>query len=50
MLKELTKGGLVILIYIFKAILRLENLPTSIKIAQIIMITKPAKNPIDLLS
>jgi len=34
--------------YIFKAILRLEYWPKSLMIAQIIMITKPGKNLIDL--
>jgi hypothetical protein len=49
MLKELPKEGLVNLmyLYIFNAILRLEYLPKSLKIAQI-MIPKPGKNPIDV--
>jgi hypothetical protein len=36
--------------YIFNAILRLEYWPAALKIAQIIMIPKLAKNPIDVLS
>ena len=44
MLKELPKEGLVNLMYIFNAILRLEYWPKSLKIAQIIMIPKPGKN------
>jgi len=44
MLKELPKVGLVNLMYIFNAILRLEYWPKSLMIAQIIMIPKPGKN------
>jgi hypothetical protein len=36
--------------YICNAILRLENWPKSLKIAQIIMIPKPGKNPMDVSS
>jgi hypothetical protein len=43
MLKELPKEGLVNLMYIFNAILRLEYWPKSLKIAQIIMIPKLGK-------
>jgi len=43
MLKELPKEGLVNLMYILNAILRLEYWPKSLKIAQIIMIPKPGK-------
>jgi hypothetical protein len=50
MLKELPKEGLVNLMYIFNAILRLEYWPKSLKIAQIIMIPKPGKNPMDVSS
>jgi hypothetical protein len=50
MIKELPKEGLVNLMYIFNAILRLEYWPISLKIAQILMIPKPGKNPIDVSS
>jgi hypothetical protein len=50
MLKELPKERLVNLMYIFSAILRLEYWPKSLKIAQIIMIPKPGKNPMDVSS
>jgi len=36
--------------YIFNAILRLQYWPKSLKIAQIIMIPKPGKNPMDVSS
>jgi len=42
-LKELSKEGLVNLMYIFNAILRLEYWPKSLKIAQIIMLPKSGK-------
>jgi hypothetical protein len=50
MLKELPKEGLVNLMYIFNAILRLEYWPKSLQTAQIIMIPKPGKNPMDVSS
>jgi hypothetical protein len=50
MLKELPKEGLVNLMYIFNAILRLEYWPKSLKNAQIIMIPKHGKNPMDVSS
>jgi hypothetical protein len=50
MLKELPKEGFVNLMYIFNAILRLEYWSKSLKIAQIIMIPKPGKNPMDVSS
>jgi potassium voltage-gated channel Eag-related subfamily H protein 8 len=50
MLKELPKEGLINLMYIFNAILRLEYWPKSLKIAQTIMIPKPGKNPMDVPS
>ena len=52
MLKELPKVELVNLMYeyIFSAIVRLEYWPKSLKIAQIIMIPKPGKNPKDVAS
>jgi hypothetical protein len=50
MLKELPKEGLVNLMYIFNAIIRLEYWPKSLKIAQIKMIPKPGKIPMDVSS
>ena len=50
MLKVLAKEGIVNTMYMFTAILRLQYWPTSIKIAQIIMIHKPGKNPMDVSS
>jgi hypothetical protein len=50
MLKELPKEGLVNLMYIFSAILRLKYWPKSLKIKQKIMIPKPGKNPTDVSS
>jgi len=47
MLTELSKG-LVNLMYKFNTILQLEYWPKSLKIAQIIMIPKPGKNPMDV--
>ena len=47
MLKELPQKGLLNLQYILNAIIRLEYWP---KQAQIIMIPKPGKNPIDVTS
>jgi len=44
MLKVLPKEGLVKLMYILDAILRLECWPKSLKFPQIIMIPKPGKN------
>jgi hypothetical protein len=48
--KKLRKEGLVNLMYIFNAILQLEYWHKSLKIAQIIMIPKHGKNPIDVSS
>jgi len=50
MRKELPKEGRINLMYIFNAILRLEYRPKSLKIAQIIMIPKPGKSPMDVSS
>jgi hypothetical protein len=50
MLNELPKEGFVNLMYIFNAILGLKYWPKSLKIAQIIMIPKPGKNPMDISS
>lgn len=45
MLKELPKKAIVMLTYIFNAILRLQYWPQQFKIAEIILIAKPGKNP-----
>jgi len=50
MIKKLPKEGLVNLMYIFNAILRLEYWPKLLKTAQIIMIPKTGKNPMDISS
>jgi hypothetical protein len=50
MLKELPHEGLLNLLYIFNAILRLNYWPTSLRRAQIIMIRKPGKDPTDVSS
>jgi hypothetical protein len=50
MLKELPKEGLVNLMCIFNAILRLEYWPKSLKIAQIVIIPKCGKNLMDVSS
>jgi hypothetical protein len=44
------RGALKPLVYIFNAILRLEYWPKSLNLAQIIMISKHAKNPLDVSS
>jgi hypothetical protein len=49
-LKELPKEGLVTLLYIFNAMLRLEYWPKSLKIAQTIIISNPKKIPMDISS
>jgi len=49
MIKELPKKGLVLLTYIFNAIIRLRYVPSAWKKAQVIMIPKPGK-PTDLAS
>ena len=50
MLKELPHKGIVMLTYIFNAILRLQYWPKQMKIAEIILIPKPGKNPNDVSS
>jgi len=50
MLKELPKEGAVNLMCVFNAILLLEYWPKSLNIAQIIMILKPEKNPMEVSS
>jgi hypothetical protein len=49
-LKELLQEGLLNLMYILNAIIRLEYWPKSLKQAQFIMLPKPGKNPIDITS
>jgi hypothetical protein len=45
MLKEMSRKGLVLLTFIFNAILKQEYWPSRLKTAEIIMIPKPGKNP-----
>jgi hypothetical protein len=49
-LKRLPRKGQIKLLYILNAILRLDYWPRPLKIAQIIMILKPGKNPADVTS
>jgi len=50
MLKEFPQKGLLNLLYILNATIRLEFWPKSLKQAQIIMLPKPGKNPTDVTS
>ena len=50
MLKILPQKGLLNLLYILNAIIRLEYWPKSLKQAQIIMLPKPGKTPIQVTS
>lgn len=50
MMKELPRKGIVLLTYIYNAILRLGYWPKCLKTAQIIMIGKPGKEPTDVSS
>lgn len=50
MLKELPNVGLLKIMYIFNALLRLKYWPTSLRTAQTIMIPKPGKNTMDVSS
>ena len=50
MLKELPQKGLLNLLYILNAIIRLVYWPKSLNQAQIIMLPKSGKNPIDVTS
>uniref|UniRef100_A0A1Y1JXT3 Reverse transcriptase domain-containing protein n=2 Tax=Photinus pyralis TaxID=7054 RepID=A0A1Y1JXT3_PHOPY len=50
MLKELPRKGIVMLTYIFNAIIRLGYWPKRLKTAQIIMINKPGKEPTEVSS
>jgi hypothetical protein len=45
MLKEMSRKGLVLLTYIFNAILKQKYWPIQLKTAEIIIIPKPGKNP-----
>jgi hypothetical protein len=45
MLKELPKKGIVMLTYICNAVLRLHSWPKHLKVAKIILVLKPGKNP-----
>jgi hypothetical protein len=45
MLKELSRKGLVLLTYIFNAILKQKYWPSRLKTGEIIMIPKPGKKP-----
>jgi hypothetical protein len=50
MMKELPRKGIVMLTYVYNAIVRLGYWPKCLKKAQIIMIGKPGKNPTDVSS
>jgi len=47
MLKELPRKGLVALLYIFNGVLRTQYWPKALKTAEIIVISKPGKDPQD---
>lgn len=49
-LKELSESGILYLTYLFNAILRTGFFPSQWKVAQIIMILKPNKDPVDIKS
>jgi hypothetical protein len=49
-LKQLPRIGQINLLYVLNAILRLNYWPRLLKIAQIIMILKPGKNPANVTS
>jgi hypothetical protein len=50
MLKEMPRKGLVFLTYIFNAIIKQQYWPKQLKMADIIMIPKPGKNPTSVAS
>jgi hypothetical protein len=50
MMKELPKKGLVMLTYIFNAMLSISYWPKQLKTAEIILIRKPGKDPKELAS
>jgi hypothetical protein len=45
MLKELPKKGIVMLAYLFIAVMRLHSWTQHLKVAEIILVLKPDKNP-----
>jgi hypothetical protein len=45
MMQELLKKGIVMLTYIFYAVLRVHSWPKHLKVAKIILVLKPGKNP-----
>lgn len=49
-LKELPRKGILLLTFIFNAILRLEYFPVQLKIAQLVVIPKPGKPPNEVSS
>jgi len=50
MLKQLPHKGILLLTYLFNAILRLHYWPLSLKVAEIILIPKPGKGPTEVTS
>ena len=50
MLKELPPEGMVLLTYLFNAILRHQYWPNKLKLAEIILIPKPGKDPKEVKS
>lgn len=50
LLKQLPEKGFKLITYIFNAVLRLKIFPEQWKVAQILMIPKPGKNPEDITS
>jgi hypothetical protein len=50
MLKGFPHKGILMLTYLFNAILRLHYWPRSLKVAEIILILKPGKDPKDVTS
>lgn len=47
-LKQLPRKGIVMLTYLFNAVLRLQHVPASWKLAEVIMLPKPGKPPNDV--
>ena len=45
MLKELPQKSMILLTYLFNAIIRYQYWPHKIKLAEIILIPKPGKDP-----
>jgi hypothetical protein len=45
MMQKLPKKGIVMLTYIFNAVLRLNSWPKHLKVAKIILVLKSGKNP-----